>query len=92
MKRPLPPESIVRLTKLWPHARKNGYEIGQTWRIGYYSRKDGLDVIWLVDTNGDYSQTADHDWIETHFEVTFLSEVTSIFGVRRLHLGPLPSE
>jgi y4mF family transcriptional regulator len=41
------PGSKVRLVKLWPHARKHGYEIGQTWTVGYYSRQDGLDTIWL---------------------------------------------
>ena len=37
----------MKLIRLWPHARKDGYEVGQTWRIGYYSRQDGLDTVWL---------------------------------------------
>jgi hypothetical protein len=90
MKRPLPPKSIVKLIKLWPHARKRGYEIGQSWRIGYYTPKDGLDVVWLVDANGDYSETADHDWLEKYFEVSFMSNERSFFGLKRTPLGPLP--
>ncbi len=91
MKRPLPPQSIVKLVRLWPHARKHGYEVGQTWRVGYYSRQDGLDVIWLVDAGGEYCQTAVHDWIEKHFEVIYLSDEKSVFGIRRPKLGSIGS-
>lgn len=89
MKRPLPPKSIVSLVKLWPHARKNGYEIGQTWRVGYYTPNDGLDVIWLVNSEGEYCETADHDWIEKHFQVIFLSSEKSFYGTRKPKLLPL---
>ena len=89
MKRPLPPKSIVKLIRLWPRARKRGYERGQTWRIGYYSRQDGLDVIWLVNASGVYGQTANHDWIAKHFEVVFHSSERSFYGGNRPQLGPL---
>jgi hypothetical protein len=89
MKRPLPPNSVVKLVRLWPHARKRGYELGQTWRIGYYSRQDGLDVVWLVDADGKYCHTGDHDWIEKHFDVLHLSDEGSAFGARRPRLGSL---
>ena len=91
MKRPLPPKSVVRLVRLWPHARKRGYEVGQTWRIGYYSPQDGLDVIWLVDAAGRYGATADHGWITKHFEVVHLSDETSMFGAKRPRLRALRS-
>lgn len=90
MKLPLPPKSIIRLVKLWPHARKRGFEIGQTWRIGYYSPQDGLDVVWLVDSHGDDGQTGDHAWIEKHFEVVYRSDETSMYGAHRRKLRPLP--
>jgi hypothetical protein len=45
MKKPIPPRSVVALKKLWPHARKRGHEIGETRRIGYYNRQDGLDCV-----------------------------------------------
>lgn len=89
MTRPLPPKSVIRLIRLWPHARKHGYETGLTWRIGYYSRQDGLDVVRLVDANGEYTQTGDHDWIEKHFEVMSRSKETSMYGTRRPQLGAL---
>jgi len=89
MKRPLPPKSVVKLVRLWPHARKRGYELGQTWRIGYYSPQDGLDVVWLVDAAGEYCQTGDRDWIEKHFAVIHLSDETSVFGTKRPRLRSL---
>ena len=53
MKKPIPPLSVVVLKKLWPHARKQGHEVGEKRRIGYYSRQDGLDCVWLVNPQGE---------------------------------------
>ncbi len=90
MKKPIPPRSVVALKKLWPHARKKGHEIGQKRRIGYYSRQDGLDCIWLVDDKGDYGWTADHKWLYEHFEVLKFSDETDLFGVNRPRIGAFP--
>lgn len=78
--KPLPPKTILRLKKLWPHARKQGHEIGEIRRVGYYSSQDGLDCVWLVDNNGEYNWTSDHKWIWGKFEIIQLSNETDLFG------------
>lgn len=56
-KPPIYPKSKIKLIKLWPYARKKKHELGEVWRVGYYSKKDGLNVIWLVNENGEYNWT-----------------------------------
>lgn len=88
-KKPIPPRSVVALKRLWPHARKRGHEIGETRRIGYYRRQDGLDCVWLVDDKGDYGWATDHNWLYEHFEVVKISDETDLFGVNRRRLKAL---
>jgi hypothetical protein len=83
----LPPRTVLRLKRLWPHARKKGHEIGEIRRVGYYSPQDGLEVVWLVNNNGDYNWTADYDWIKKHFEILELSKERSLYGGKRPKLG-----
>ena len=59
MRRLIPPLTLLRLTQLWPHARKQGRERGQVYRVGYYCRHCGTDVVWLVDSEGQYNWTVD---------------------------------
>jgi hypothetical protein len=87
--KPLPPRSVLRLKKLWPHARKQGHEIGEIRRVGYYSPQDGLDCVWLVDNCGNYNWTADHDWVFEKFEIVELSDETDLFGRTRRRLGQI---
>ena len=89
LQRPIPPRSVVRLARLWPHARKKGHEIGEIRRIGYYSHQDGLDCISLVSYTGEYDWTADHNWIERHFEIVSLSDEDDLFGDDRPTLPDL---
>src|SRR4029077_6880782 len=59
----IPPLSRVRLVrtdKRTPTWRK---DVGRQFRVGYYSRKDELDCIWLVNENGKYEQTTDRDFL-----------------------------
>ena len=54
----LPPLSVVRLTKRntdWD----DELQIGDTFRIGYYSRRDGPNCVWLVDAAANSSRTWD---------------------------------
>jgi hypothetical protein len=90
LQRPLPPRSVVKLSRLWPHARRQGHEVGEIRRIGYYTPQDGLDCVWLVSSGGDYDWTADHDWIERHFDVVSLSDEADLFGVDRPAISVLP--
>ena len=89
---PLPPNTLLRLERLWPHARRQGREIGQLYRVGYYSRQDGLDCVWLVDAKGGYSWTADHAFIAQHFEIVRLSKERSMYGSNRPQLGRLAGD
>ena len=89
MKHPIPPLSIIRIKRLWPHARKQKHELGQVLRVGYYSPQDGLDCIWLVDDSGDYFWTIDHDFLEKHFEVVERSNERSLYGRARPKLKPI---
>lgn len=86
---PYPPLTVVRLKKLWPHARKQGHEKGEIWRVGYYSKQDGLKCIWLVDEKGEYNWTAEASWLDDKFEVLSLSREKSYFGRNRPLFGKL---
>lgn len=76
----VPPGSVVRLarsdntTPLW-----QGRE-GETFRVGYYTPNDGLDVIWLVNAAGDYRETIDRESLVKFFEMQHLSSETDYFG------------
>lgn len=91
MKKILSPLTILRLKRLWPHARRQGREIGQVCRIGYYCKGCGTDTIWLVDEDGNYDWTVDALFIEKFFEVVEFSKERSIYGQGRPKLGPLSS-
>lgn len=86
---PLPPKTLLRLIKLWPHARKQGREIGQLYRVGYYSRRDGLGIVWLVDAEGRYNWTAELPFIHQYFEIVGKSNERSWYGSKRPLLGKL---
>ena len=62
--------------------------IGRSLRIGYYSRQDGLDCIWLVNDKGKYEQTIDHEFLSRYFETKEISRERSIYGKNRHRLAP----
>lgn len=77
---PIRPKSVVRLARAdrsTPTWRK---ELGKIFRVGYYSRQDGLDCIWLVNESGEYEQTTDHDRLYKYFDIIQLSDEKSLFG------------
>ena len=86
---PIPPRSVLRIKKLWPHARSQGHEKGEIRRVGYYSRQDGLDCVWLVDGKGNYDWTTDHEWLYDVFEVIEYSDETDLHGDDRPALGAM---
>jgi hypothetical protein len=79
----LPPCSVVRLTADW------GNDKGRIFRIGYYSRQDGLNCVWLVNESGEYEQTTDQKSIDEDFEILKLSTETDVYGVEREVLGSI---
>ena len=83
----IPPLSVVRLVRadgLTP-AWKN--QVGRSFRVGYYSRQDGTDCVWLVNDAGEYEQTVDQKSIHDYFEVVERSSERSLYGAKR---GPIP--
>ena len=79
----IPPQYVVKLLSPW------GTDQGRIFRIGYYSRQDGLNCVWLVDEHGTYEQTTDQKSIEMDFEVLKLSDETDLHGFNREVLGPI---
>jgi len=85
--KPIPPKSVVRLVaspKASPHWKKN---VGAIFRVGYYSRKDGLDCIWLVNESGEYQETVDHEYLFKYFDVIQVSNEKNLYGMRRPPIG-----
>jgi len=85
---PIPPSSVVSVRrgvgKPWAS------ETGRIFRIGYYSKMDGLDCIWLVDENGGYNQTIDHECLNKFFEIQSLAKERSVYGRGRPQFSRLP--
>ena len=86
----IPPLSVVRITKVTSGEPDWKDHLGRVFRIGYYSKIDGLDCVWLVDETGDYCETVDQQMIRTHFEVLERSNEKDLYGEDRPVIGPLP--
>ena len=84
----IPPRSIVRFTN---EGLVDGLDLqlGAVFRVGYYSRQDGPNCVWLVNNEGEYCQTWDQLTIRSNFDVVSLSEETDIFGNNRPEIEPL---
>ena len=63
--------------------------VGRRFRIGYYSWQDGLDCIWLVNEEGKYEQTIDHEFLLKNFEIESIAKERSLYGRGRPQLGPM---
>ena len=85
----LPPRSRVRLVSADKRTRALHKDVGRRFRIGYYSRKDGLDCIWLVNENGEYEQTTDREFLLKYFEIERLSDETNFYGTGKRRLAKL---
>jgi hypothetical protein len=85
----IPPRSRVRLVRADRTTREWQREIGRQFRVGYYSRQDGLDCIWLVNEKGEYEQTTDRDGLLRYFAIEKLTDERDYYGVHKRKLGPL---
>jgi hypothetical protein len=84
---PIPPLSVVRVDyKGRGSFRKKN---GRVFRVGCYSRQDGLDCIWLVNDGGKYEQTVDHDFLYRHFDVIQFADHENWYGRRRKKIPPI---
>ena len=86
---PIPPQSVVRLARSDRATRSWREEIGRVFRIGYYSRMDGLDCIWLVNDDGKYEQTLDHEFLYRYFDVLHFAKDTNWYGHKRPRIPPI---
>jgi hypothetical protein len=82
---PIPPGSVVSAI---PVAKSPWMrEVGRVFRIGFYSKQDGLDCVWLVDQNGKYEQTVNHEYLHKFFRVESLANERSLYGRGRPKFG-----
>jgi hypothetical protein len=84
---PIPPLSLVKLVKVTSEEPDWIGQKGRVFRIGYYRQNDGLNCVWLVDDDGNYSETIDQEMIGTHFEILHLSDESDLFGSDRPVIG-----
>ena len=86
----VPPRSVVILATVDPRKSPDWKaDRGRMFRIGYYSPKDGLDCIWLVNDAGEYEQTTDRVSLLQHFVILHLSNEKDLYGTKRPALKPL---
>jgi hypothetical protein len=85
----IPPKSIVRLVRADSKTPEFANHIGERFRVGYYSRQDGLNCIWLVDKSGNYVQTIDRVTLLNYFELDEISDEQDYYGVDRPPIGTL---
>lgn len=64
-------------------------QIGRVFRVGYYSRQDGLDCIWLVNDEGRYEQAVDHEFLYRFYDVIHFAKHTNWYGHRRPRIPPI---
>ena len=81
--------SVVRLMRFHGERRSWHHEKGRVFRVGYYSPQDGLDCIWLVNDEGKYEQTTDHEYLYKYFDVIQFAEHTNWYGRRRQQIPPI---
>src|ERR1700722_5722915 len=86
----IPPGSRVRLARFDKHTPTWRKDVGRRFRVGYYSRKDGLDCIWLVNEDGEYEQTTDRESLLKYFEIERLSREKNFYGLGKRQLAKLP--
>ena len=78
----IPPGSVVRLIRV-DEGWGSNLTVGDEFRIGYYSRQDGPNCVWLVDRNAKYCQTWDQESLLDYFEIIGMSSETDIYGLQR---------
>ena len=86
---PIPPLSVVRLAaypRTSPGWKKR---LGSIYRVGYYSGRDGLDCIWLVDESGDYCETVDHNYLFKYFDLIQVSREKNLYGRGMPKIAPV---
>jgi hypothetical protein len=86
----IPPGTILRLVHADDKTPWYKERIGSIWEVGYYSRKDGLNEIWLVDDEGELIGSHDRETLLDYFQIDRLSDETDFYGDEIPPLGPIP--
>ena len=76
----IPPRSEFRLIRSDSKTPNWKNDVGRVFRIGYYSRQDGLDVIWMINERGEYEQATDREFLLHYFEPIEISDETNLYG------------
>jgi len=78
----VPPGSVLRFVKV-PEGADEGCErqIGRLCRVGYYCRKDGTEIVWIVNQFGEYVETWDQSDLEDYFEIVQRSQEEDLYGL-----------
>src|SRR5262245_24598952 len=76
----IPPRSVFRVVRGDKRIPLWNKQVGRVFRIGYYSRQDGLDCIWLVNERGKYERTTDRRFLLGYFQPVRISRETNLFG------------
>jgi hypothetical protein len=87
----IPPHSVVVLRAADQSTPDWKKDVGRRYRVGYYSRRDGLNCIWLVNDAGDYEQTTDRVTLLRYFSIEKLSKEKDYYGQGRPPLRELKS-
>lgn len=77
--RPCLPGTILELKRLWPAARKRGYERGQQFVVGPYCSGCGTRLIYIYRMDGSLDCTADRRWLRDSFEIVEPSTSRSLY-------------
>ena len=77
--RPYLPGTILELKRLWPGARKRGYEHGQQFVIGPYCSGCGTRLIYLFRIDGSLDCTADRRWLRDTFDIVGESRSRALY-------------
>jgi hypothetical protein len=85
---PISPLSVVRVA-YGGRSRSFRKHNGRIFRVGYYSKMDGLDCIWLVNDDGHYERTVDHQFLYWHFDIIQFADHTNWYGRRRPKILPI---
>lgn len=87
---PVPPRTSITVR----HDNPGRYRslLGQILRIGYYSKQDGLNTIWLVYPDGKYDESTTHAHLNRFFRILRVSEESDIHGEARPILSALSPE
>lgn len=85
----IPPRSKFKLVYSDENTRMWKNQIGRIFRIGYYSKQDGADCIWLVNEKGEYDQTTSREYLLKYFEPLEISGETEFYKNPTAPFGPL---